>query len=104
MEITPHEGDGLAIFISSPQTTDATFMKTRTKTPRLNYTERLFAAYAALALQPQCIIARVQHDAHCPRLRGKTVCKCAPTIVLETSAGKIEVMPDGACRHMNALN
>jgi hypothetical protein len=104
MEITPHEGDGWAAFINSLHTTDATSMKTRTKTPRLNYAERLVRAYQQLNLPPQAIIARVQHDRRCPVLRGKAVCKCVPDIVLETDQGRIEVLADGSCRHMNAMN
>lgn len=72
--------------------------------PRLTYTERLLIAYQQLHLPPQYIIANVQHDSHCPCLRGKPHCRCSPDIVLTTTAGKIEVLDDGTCRHTSTLN
>jgi hypothetical protein len=77
----------------------------RTRIPHaMNYTDRLFAAYATLDLPPQAIVARVQHDKWCPVLRGKTKCKCRPAITLETAQGKIEVLADGSTRHLSTMN
>jgi hypothetical protein len=46
----------------------------------------------------------VQHDTGCPMLTGKPTCRCVPDVSIETTAGRIEILPDGSIRYPAELN
>jgi hypothetical protein len=66
----------------------------------MHYQTRITTAMQNLPFSPGTLAtAHVQHDAHCPMLRGKPTCRCSPDIFIESGTGRIEVLPDGGIRH-----
>lgn len=71
----------------------------------MHYQDRLTTAMKSLPLIPGTLATvRVQHDAHCPMLRGNQACRCSPDIFIESGAGWIEVLPDGNLRYTAESN
>jgi hypothetical protein len=71
----------------------------------MNYLNRLATAMQALPVKPGTIATvHVEHDTHCPMLRGKPTCRCSPDIFIQSAAGRIEVLFDGSIRHPAHLN
>lgn len=65
---------------------------------RLDYTQRLMAAYTSgLLSSGEVAVANVEHDPGCPTLRGRD-CRCVPNITITTNSGLIHVEPDGTTR------
>ena len=61
------------------------------------YQDRITTAMQHLPITPGTVsTVSVQHDAGCPMLAGRPVCRCVPDIYISTAQGRARVGVDGS--------
>ncbi len=62
-------------------------------------------AMQSLPFKPGAYLdVRVEHDDHCPVMRGQSKCHCSPNIYINANDQSYEVLPDGCTRRLEGSN